>query len=93
MKRPLFQHTVNDGKSALQENPVPLEKLVDIQAQILVQEYGATCFDVKQVQKILSVGESNVYQLLRSGKLASRTIGRRKIVPAVTLAQFLVAGD
>lgn len=76
----------------VRENTDSIDKLIETQANILVQQYGTACFDVKQLQSILQVGETNVYQLLRSGKLACRTVGRRKIVAAVVLAQFLVTG-
>lgn len=90
LKRQLFK----TGKALPNEAQKPeMEKLVEAQARLMAEEYGATCFDVKQLQKILGVGESNVYQLLKSGTLACRTIGRRKIVPAVALARFLVIGD
>ena len=74
------------------KNSEQIKMLVEIQTNIFVHKYGATCFDVKQLQKILRVGESNVYQLLRSGKLPCQTIGRRKVVSVAALAQFLVVG-
>lgn len=90
LKRQLF----STGKSPPNEAQKPnLEKLVEAQARLMAEEYGATCFDVKQLQKILGVGESNVYQLLKNGALACRTIGRRKVVPVIALARFLVMGD
>lgn len=70
-----------------------VEKLVEIQAKMIVAEHHATCFDVKQLQEILGVGESNIYSLLRSGKLSNQTIGKRKVVPVVALAEFLVKGS
>ncbi len=91
MKCKLF----DTDKQHVQVSKVPdaeLEKLVEIQAKLMVEEFGATCFDVKQLQTILSVGESNVYALLRSGKLPHQTIGRRKIVPAAVLARYLIIG-
>ncbi len=86
MKRRLFEEV----KAIAQPD---LEKLVAIQAEIMANQYGATCFDVKQLQRILGVGETNVYQLLKSGKLPCQTIGRRKVVPVVALAQYLVKGE
>ena len=76
----------------VRDNTDSIDKLIETQANILVQQYGTACFDAKQLQSILQVGETNVYQLLRSGKIACRTVGRRKIVAAVVLAQFLVMG-
>ena len=82
----------NENLPSVNKNLDQIKMLVEIQTNILVQEYGATCFDVKQLQKILQVGESNVYRLLRSGKLPCQTIGRRKVVSVAALAQLLVEG-
>lgn len=68
-------------------------KLVEIQAQAMVSVYHSTCFNVKQLQDILGVGETKVYKLIRSGELPSRTIGRRKVVPVSALAEFLVTNE
>lgn len=92
MKKLLFNSSVKETRHK-KETSIDFKMLVEMQAKMIVSEYKATCFDVKQLQKILNVGESNVYQLLRSGKLPSLTVGRRKVVPVVELAQFLVMGD
>ncbi len=89
MKYKLFQH-----EKALCENELSQQeeraKQVESQARLMVEKYGTTCFDVKQIRDILGIGESNVYRLLRSGKIVCKTIGKRKIVSAVSLAHFLV---
>lgn len=93
MKRQLFQSNTGckNGENAGKcDNS---DKLIEIQAVALATTYHATCFDVKQLQDILGVGETNVYRLLRSGALPSRTIGRRKVVTVATLAQFLVMSE
>lgn len=92
MKRQLFQGDTGYKNSENLEKCDGLEKLIEIQAMALSNTYHTTCFDVKQLQEILGVGETNVYRLLRSGQLFSQTIGRRKVVPVSALAQFLVMG-
>ncbi len=94
MKRKLFQgETVkNQAKNVKQDTKT--EKLVEIQALALVNVYHTTCFDVKQLQEVLGIGETNAYKLVRSGKLPSLTIGgRKKVVPVSALAEFLVLGE
>lgn len=92
MKRQLFQGSVCKPIENL-EKCNDLEKLVEIQALALSTTYHATCFDVKQLQEILGLGETAIYRLLRTGKLSSRSFGRRKVVPVCALAQFLVMGE
>lgn len=93
MKRKLFQHDTvckNDERSKKNND---MDKLIAIQALALSATYNTTCFDVKQLQEVLGVGESNVYRLLRSGQLLSQRVGRRIVVPVSALAQFLVMGE
>ena len=68
-----------------------LDKLVKIQADQLRQNYGTDCLDVKQLQQVLNVGESNAYDWIKSCP-AVRVIGRRKVVPIVWVAYYLVTG-
>ncbi len=92
MKRLLFaENTVEDKKSSTVKTD--LEKLVEIQARAMVETYHTTCFDIKQLQEALGIGETNAYNLVRSGKLPSQTIGRRKVVPVAAVAKFLVMGQ
>lgn len=93
MKRQLFQENTAKNEDKSIESGTNLEKLVEIQAKMLVDTYHTTCFDIKQLQKVLGIGETNAYRLVRSGKLPSQTIGKRKIVPVSALAQFLVIGE
>lgn len=93
MKRKLFQENTGCKNGENSEKCNDLKELIEIQAVALATVYHATCFDVKQLQEILKVGETNVYKLLRSGQLSSRTIGRRKVVPVCALAQFLVMSE
>ena len=71
---------------------IDLVKLIHSQAELLVKEYSAVCFDVKQLQEILNVGETNAYALLKNNELPYIVIGRRKVVPVMALATYLVCG-
>lgn len=93
MKRKLFQEYTVCQNSEKLEKYDNLDKLVEIQALALSATYNTTCFDVKQLQEVLGVGETNVYRLLRSGRLFNKRVGRRVIVPVCALAQFLVMGE
>lgn len=93
MKRKLFQENTTEKQVENVKNDTSLEKLVEIQAVALVNVYHTTCFDVKQLQEVLGVGETAVYKLIRSGNLPSQTFNRRKIVTVAALAQFLVMGE
>lgn len=92
MKRKIFSEYTGCKSGDSLEKQLDLEKLMEIQALALANTYHSTCFDVKQLQEVLGVGETNVYRLLRSGQLSSQTVGRRKVVSVSALAQFLVIG-
>ncbi len=78
-------------KSESQHQQVEIDKLVRIQTDQLRHAYGVDCLDVKQLQQVLNVGESNAYDWLK-GCPAVRVIGRRKVVPVVWMAYYLVTG-
>jgi excisionase family DNA binding protein len=48
---------------------------------------------IEQVQERLGVGRSTVFELLRSKKLRSTVIGRRRLVPEQSLRDFIAALD
>ena len=79
-------------ESQYQTQQVEIDKLVKIQADQLRQNYGTDCLDVKQIQTVLNIGESNAYDWLKNCK-AVRVIGRRKVVPIVWMAYYLVTGN
>lgn len=81
----------NTQKSEPQPQQKNLDKLVSIQTAQLHETYKTQCLDVKQLQQILNVGESNAYEWLKECK-AVRVIGRRKVVPIVWVAYYLVTG-
>lgn len=81
----------NTQKPEPQHQQANIEKLVKIQADQLRGAYKTDCLDVKQLQHVLNVGESNAYEWLKSCP-AVRVIGRRKVVPVVWVAYYLVTG-
>lgn len=74
-----------------QHQQVEVDKLVKIQADQLRSVYNTDCLDAKQLQQVLNVGESTAYKWLKSCK-AVREIERRKVVPVVWVAYYLVTG-
>ncbi len=67
-------------------------KLVEIQTKQLRDTYKVDCLNAKQLQTVLNVGESNVYDWLKKCQ-SVRTIGRRKVVPIIVVANYLVTGN
>ena len=81
----------NPKKSEPQLQQKDFDKLVTIQASQLRGAYKTDCLDVKQLQQVLNVGESNAYDWVKTCP-AVRIIGRRKVVPVVWVAYYLVTG-
>ena len=81
----------NPKKSEPQLQQKDFDKLVTIQASQLRGAYKTDCLDVKQLQQVLNVGESNAYEWVKTCP-AVRIIGRRKVVPVVWVAYYLVTG-
>ena len=79
----------NPKKSEPQLQQKDFDKLVTIQASQLRGAYKTDCLDVKQLQQVLNVGESNAYDWLKNCP-AVRVIGRRKVVPVVWVSYYLV---
>lgn len=42
-----------------------------------------------ECRDVLKLGRDKVYELLRSGELTSRRVGRRYLIPAEAVADFL----
>lgn len=82
----------NASKPESQRQQIDLDKLVKIQADQLHSVYNTTCLDVKQIQQVLNVGESNAYDWVKNCP-AVRVIGRRKVVPIVWMAYYLITGN
>ena len=71
---------------------VDTEKLISIQSEQLRKTYGTECLDVKQLQQVLNVGETNAYKWMKKCP-AVMVIGNRKVVPIVWVAYYLVHGE
>lgn len=67
------------------------DKLIEIETNQLRHIYGTDCLDVKQIQQVLNIGESNAYDWLKHCP-AVRIINRRKVVPIIWVAYYLVTG-
>ena len=81
----------NPKKPEPQLQQKDFDKLVTIQTSQLRGAYKTDCLDAKQLQQVLNVGESNAYDWLKNCP-AVRVIGRRKVVPVVWVAYYLVPG-
>jgi excisionase family DNA binding protein len=49
------------------------------------------CLRVEDAARMLNVGRSTAYELIRSGRLRSVKIGRRRLVPRDALEDLLVS--
>ena len=81
----------NPKKPEPQLKQKDFDKLVTIQTSQLRGAYKTDCLDAKQLQQVLNVGESNAYEWVKTCP-AVRVIGRRKVVPVVWVAYYLVTG-
>ena len=50
------------------------------------------CLRVDDAARVLNVGRSTVYDLIRSGRLRSIKIGRRRLVPREALDALIAGG-
>ena len=82
----------NAPKPESQHQNKDLDKLDKIQVDQLRGVYKTDCLDVKQLQQVLNVGESNAYDWVKNCP-AVRVIGRRKVVPIIWMAYYLVTGN
>lgn len=53
------------------------------------QQANALAYTPAECRDVLKIGRDKVYELLRSGELSSRRVGRRYIIPAEAVADFL----
>jgi excisionase family DNA binding protein len=58
-----------------------------------VEDTDTRAFSVAEVARRLTVSRDVVYQLLNEGKLRSLSIGRRRVIPATSLAALLADVD
>lgn len=80
-------------KNEPEKETVSMEMLIRIQAEALRAEYKTECLNVKQLQKVLNIGESSAYKFLNSGSVAVKSLDGRKVVPVIPLAAYLVQRD
>lgn len=67
------------------------DKLIEVETDRLRRTYGTDCLDVKQLQQVLNVGESNVRDWIKKCPVVM-VINRRKVVPVIWMAHYLVTG-
>lgn len=46
--------------------------------------------DIATAVKLTSIGRTRIYELINSGELASKTIGRRRVIPYAALKALAV---
>ena len=81
----------NSKKAESTPKQVEVTELISIQTAQIRQSYNTECLDAKQLQQALNVGETNVYKLIKSCPTV-RVIGRRKVIPIIAVATYLVTG-
>lgn len=58
-----------------------------------IQEQGAPlAYSIKEACRVSSLGRTRVYQLIAAGRLETRKLGRRTLIPAASL-RALLEGD
>ena len=50
-------------------------------------------FSVAEVSNLTGLGKTKLYELIASGELGSRKIGRRRLIPATDLDRLLGGDD
>lgn len=88
----LFNFNKTKSKETEQTEGLDVAQLVEIQVKELRDTFHVECLDAKQLQTVFNVGETNVYDWLKKCQTV-RTIGRRKVVPIVAVANYLVTGE
>lgn len=89
----LFGHRQSTvAQSKKEQANVKTDKLIEIQTAQLRALYQTECLNAKQLQQVLNVGETNTHLWIKSCP-AVRTIGRRKVVPIITVSKYLVTGN
>ena len=81
----------NSKKAESTPKQIEATELISIQTVQLRQNYNTECLDAKQLQQALNVGETNVYKLIKNCPTV-RVIGRRKVIPIIAVATYLVTG-
>ena len=81
----------NSKKAESTPKQIEATELISIQTVQLRQNYNTECLDAKQLQQALNVVETNVYKLIKNCPTV-RVIGRRKVIPIIAVATYLVTG-
>ena len=81
----------NSKKAESTPKQIEATELISIQTVQLRQNYNTECLDAKQLQQALNVGETNVYKLIKNCPTV-RVIDRRKVIPIIAVATYLVTG-
>ncbi|MCD7733426.1 MAG: helix-turn-helix domain-containing protein [Oscillospiraceae bacterium] len=55
---------------------------------LLLKNYGDVMI-VEEVCEVLKLGKNKVYELLQSGDIASRKVGRKYLIPKKSVIDFL----
>jgi len=48
------------------------------------------CLNVAQLQQMLSVGRNRAYELLKTGQIKSKRIGKIYLIPKISVIEFLL---
>lgn len=63
--------------------------LVDDRASHWSFAVDKRCLSVDETATALGLGRTKIYELIREGRLKSVKVGRRRLVPAVAVDEFL----
>jgi hypothetical protein len=63
---------------------------VALEAERLANKYGKDTFDCEDLQTILGVGRNNIRELMRSKNFPTLSIGGRRVVSAIALANWFL---
>ena len=55
------------------------------------ESVSPVAYAVPEAARALSVSRDTIYQLIRSGRLRTIKVGRRRLVPAMSLDEYVVA--
>lgn len=87
----LFGNTAQAEKESVTIVGHDTDQLIEIQTAQLRNTYHTECLSAKQLKTALNIGETTAYKWLKKCQSA-RPIGRRKVVPIITVATYLVTG-
>lgn len=68
------------------------ELVAALRAEMAPAEEPPALVDITTAARTLGISRTSLYGLLDSGTLASRHVGRRRLIPRVSLDAYVVAG-